>query len=870
MVMFLGRNGSGKSTIMSLISPYKDSSDERKVLILDGKDGRKEIDIEHEGHRYEIVHLYSASSQSFIRKDGVELNENGGVRSCEELINKELGITKDYFRIGKIGSNTKSFIDYTTTERKNYITNFLNIEEIIKNFNVVKSKLQSLKKEISTVSSDLQTHETKETIETKITNLEAEMSRLDSELTDLLPKKGALIEKKNNTETLINASSNMPDLLNRKKEKENDIFLNNQIKENLEEELENTKSAEEEKEKHQEKCFSLQKELSINENERTNKNLLLTDCKNKLAATKLELNGLGKPEDLEKVQREIIECEGAIEKLKVIIRENPAGLLVNSMQQNKKDINKNLQKFITFTNFIEKYFVNLQAPSAINSKRNIDLFFDASAKESFERQILESRKVIQTKQNLLLAKEKEVATLSTYISQLENLKKRPSECNIESCPFIKGALEHKNVLEDISNLNSEISSIKKELEELDVKAENLQEVYSLFKNFEVAYEEVSPRENDILASFISEKSLLDYIKGPIQEFQKNRQELSENITTVLYNIEEYRGLLAKLKYNKSIEATLLNSDSSLIEKYNKEIAELEEKVGTLNEEFSTLELTGKNISESIANERTLVEKYNQYIQACSKSASASTMLSTALSEIKLLESLLASKESISKELEEVLLKIEKNNKKRGETVNQLTSLRIQLGQVKTLENKLEYLNKTYKPTETVSTALSPTTGIPLILIKLYLAETEKIANDVLNTAFNGEFQIKFETTEKDFKIHVLAKDNVKDDIKLASQGEIALTTISISLALIEQSIGEYNILCLDEIDGPLDPFNRENFLNILNGQINKLGIEQVFIISHNNAFDSCPMDLVLLPGNTFDPDNSINQNKNVIFDYNRN
>ena len=55
---------------------------------------------------------------------------------------------------------------------------------------------------------------------------------------------------------------------------------------------------------------------------------------------------------------------------------------------------------------------------------------------------------------------------------------------------------------------------------------------------------------------------------------------------------------------------------------------------------------------------------------------------------------------------------------------------------------------------------------------------------------------------------------------------MAITTISLSLALIEQSIGNYNILCLDEIDGPLDSTNRTNFIDILNSQIDKLGIEQ--------------------------------------------
>lgn len=137
----------------------------------------------------------------------------------------------------------------------------------------------------------------------------------------------------------------------------------------------------------------------------------------------------------------------------------------------------------------------------------------------------------------------------------------------------------------------------------------------------------------------------------------------------------------------------------------------------------------------------------------------------------------------------------------------------------------------------------------------------------MDIAFNGDFQISFVTSEKEFAIQVTSKDNIKPDIKMASQGEIAITTISISLALIEQSIGEYNILCLDEIDGPLDAMNRGNFIDILQNQVQKLGIEQIFVISHNNAFDTASMDLILLRGNTVDKDNTVfMENKNIIYE----
>ena len=88
----------------------------------------------------------------------------------------------------------------------------------------------------------------------------------------------------------------------------------------------------------------------------------------------------------------------------------------------------------------------------------------------------------------------------------------------------------------------------------------------------------------------------------------------------------------------------------------------------------------------------------------------------------------------------------------------------------------------------------------------------------------------------------------------------------ISLALIEKSIGNYNILCLDELDGPLAKRNREIFIDILNKQISKLDIEQMFIISHNDAFDIAPVDLILLKDHGMNiEDESFMENKNIIF-----
>ena len=82
------------------------------------------------------------------------------------------------------------------------------------------------------------------------------------------------------------------------------------------------------------------------------------------------------------------------------------------------------------------------------------------------------------------------------------------------------------------------------------------------------------------------------------------------------------------------------------------------------------------------------------------------------------------------------------------------------------------------------------------------------------------------------------------DVKYASQGELSFLSIALSFGLSSQSLSRYNIMLLDEIDGPLDNRNREKFIRILENQIDRIGSEQSFLITHNNMFSSYPVDII--------------------------
>jgi DNA repair exonuclease SbcCD ATPase subunit len=153
-VLLKGSNGSGKTTLLSSLNPFATSNDTRSSIILEGKEGYKEIHYDINGDIYVIKHYISKTTKSFISKNGEELNANGGVKLFNDLILNIFGIDKNYFKIARLGSNMTNFIDMPTAERKKYISNFVsdvdyylsmhkNANEILKELNSTNKYLEN-------------------------------------------------------------------------------------------------------------------------------------------------------------------------------------------------------------------------------------------------------------------------------------------------------------------------------------------------------------------------------------------------------------------------------------------------------------------------------------------------------------------------------------------------------------------------------------------------------------------------------------------------------------------------------------------------------------------------------------------------------
>ena len=159
--------------------------------------------------------------------------------------------------------------------------------------------------------------------------------------------------------------------------------------------------------------------------------------------------------------------------------------------------------------------------------------------------------------------------------------------------------------------------------------------------------------------------------------------------------------------------------------------------------------------------------------------------------------------------------------------------------------EFEEINKELNVINLVKEASSAKKGIPLIYVRIFLNDCIDIINDLISMVFGDAIEIKeFNITDKDFFIPYYKNGTLINDVKSASQGERAIISLALSFALIRKSVTKYNILLLDEIDGPLYTKDREKFLMILAQQIKAINAEQVFLITHHNAFEGYPINII--------------------------
>ena len=135
-IIIRGSNGSGKSTLMKAINLNPDTNDN----FIPSCEARKNICIVCDGVEYIIRYIHPitnsgrGTTKGYISKmingQFVELNPNGNVTSCKDIIYEEFGLDSSFISLSSLSSENRGLVDSKPAERKRLINSIINTLEV--------------------------------------------------------------------------------------------------------------------------------------------------------------------------------------------------------------------------------------------------------------------------------------------------------------------------------------------------------------------------------------------------------------------------------------------------------------------------------------------------------------------------------------------------------------------------------------------------------------------------------------------------------------------------------------------------------------------------------------------------------------------
>ena len=858
-ILLLGGNGSGKSIILSSATPYRGTNDNRSVDPVEGKTGKKVIHFDHNGHKYEIEHFYGKNNKSYIKKDGRELNENGNIRSFNTVMEEELEISPDYFAIGRLGDNVKNFINYPTAERKKYINKFIpNIDDYLIAYKNSSEKVTLYNKRLKSLNVQLEKYNTldelleaKKELEDEKETLGKEISKMEIQLESILNEIGKLsqdlMDKDNySTEIIFNkhpqfkemAGQYLPGVINTI-EKEALVIQDDLDGTYLKYPKLKGKTLEDCKEKLNElsnKKKLLDVELENIEFKVNHYKSQVNDSNSKMAEIKAKLNSFENM-DVDQITEMKTELEG---------RYNDRRNLISHIKSDEFPITLEEAKLL------KDDIKLLKRESGRVSESRGDLDEKLFDKYKFDIDTLiglyntECDKKDKLEQNIAKL-DKEMKEIYKESGLVKILEVSEHHDHAKECPFVPMAMGVQDRVDGIDGMEEEMKSLHTQLNEVIIpRIEVIRNHIKYVKEFKEIivnsiynerFEKLGIDKDDYMNTLlVTDSSKFDNKFAIVDEVIGYYTDLEEikTLQTKLESIE------SKLELNRKIESDKVSLNEEFFAYEKIRVDSLSVLTEEINPEKERIE---KDIKINTASTR-IYEVLEAKLTKLNNIMDVVNELKELSDEMKVIDGKML---ELRDQKNQYIVGIDNKNAALNHLIGKLDKANRDYYLVESINKELSDISSIYDKLLAVNTSLDPKKGIPLIFINNYLTDIAERANDLLDMAYKGDFFIKFEVNEKEFKIIVVKGDGTElEDISLASQGETAMTNTSLSLSMLANITKGYNIMYFDEVDGTLDNENRRNFLSVLDRQIKTLGSEQTFIISHNNEFYSADVDLILL------------------------
>lgn len=829
--LIIGQMGTCKSVILGHLQPFHSFGTldirNQDSIILDGMDGLKIIEYVDGLNEYKITHKYTwnrntHSVKCYIEKNGEELNENGNQNSFRDIISAEFGIEQSYLRLLRLGPNVANVIDMKSTERKSFIASLLNDAEI---YSLLYKKwsddFRSLNSQITVISNKLNMYSNinEDDYASKIKENTVSLNNLNSEIEELKRKKYSI-------------EANIDHIL---KGESIDRYIKN-IK-SLEDKRDNLLSMINSNKSELEKYSGIPslEELS---NRRGELNGLIMASTNRITELDRQYKIL-EEEYLKLVDNQktmgdpnnIKLVKSAYDELLINVKEYECQLTgfeckyttsqLKSAIEDVKAINVMIDELSQYNKDIIKLIYRSDESCKTYAKKQIDIL-------SFKKM-----KIQKEINNLKFAKSYSKTT-TMYI---------PPFCPTTDCPFYRTHPVTLNLNKSEKKIDKELTKYMEECDALDAKIyaySDFPYIYSKLVSLKEAFHKVvkilhgidAVNYDNLLSILINLKHRVWYNHDRVMKYI----ELSEK-RDLYYELSEK---LVKIKHDMN---QLSESD---YEHISEKIADTKNSMDSISDEINTLSINIKNYNNEIT------DIYGTYLSLEKKDELQKNIDSDVKEYQEIYNTLLDMTDNINiistskSDLDMIDHRINEYSRNASIIMDDNDKLKMALNDIEYNKAELENIMMEKKYLGSMLDAVSPKKGIPLIFVKLFLANCKDIINELISDVFGDKIEIlDFDITETDFKIPYMLNGQKVDDIQKASQGQKSIISIALSFALIRQGSFKYNIMTLDEVDGPLYKNDRNKFIDILFKQIKAIGASQVFLISHNNTFEGYNVNVIM-------------------------
>lgn len=861
IILISGINGCGKSTLMSSLNPFPDSSssyvpskDAEKILtLIDGSDTyhiRITSPCDVKGNR--------KVTKAFISKNGLELNENGNISSYKEIIFSEFELDSNFASLSRLSSTDRGLGDKTPSERKKFASSIVdNLETYNSMYKTLNKKSLIFKSHINNLHTKIQNIGMKDNLEVSLNSLKNKEEELNGKIVNLnnqiisiqtkysINQEEALQIKKvkddySRVESIIESLKNKLALLSHKTHIEQDKI---ESKYNSDKELYSAYNS---------KINELKSLWQDKSNRASSDNDSIVSLEAKLSSYENSLDN-----QLEKKYNESCNKLG-------VINSSLRGVGIESNTELIFPLMNVLSFYQKFISQIENFYNDI-------TQDHLDYIiyhYDPNMIDNIHKQLDETFILIDKAKS-------DSENIRQKMNKISVLSDRPKECKIDKCPFISDALEVKKLLgkmdieQELSKLLELQMSLSKRVTELNEKID----FYHFCNSKHSEYDEIirgiyeNSSNLSLFHSYLVDIDKLNKMIYNMNSFNelKDPRKLIDGLN-LLKELESEQKINSEFKISYDAykdKLNLIDSQKDLLNKLMDSRSNLLREISDLRNEISNYESLKETLKSNLDTESEYISIYNQFLENKSILDSLQNELnkiekksSEALESINIIQGYQTTINSLKSELEPV-----------KKDISYITG---QLTLLESYYNEYNMYNEKYNMIETIKKYCNPTKGgIQTLFMQLYMGDTMRLSNEVLGLIFKGQYSLlPLEINETEFRIPFIGSGLPVDDISSGSNSQICMMGMIINLVLLYQASTKFNIANLDEIDLGLDSRNRLEFTKVLHSVVSILHIEQLFIISHSVELDSSNTDIIRLK--TYeDFDNNQTNIGNIIYDYSK-